>query len=226
MENGLSKKGDSELSKFMEWKLREGNPLYRVGSRNLSNRDLLAHLLQDVESAEKLLDTYQTLEEIGKRSVNELKTYGLSQSNAERLHSAFELSRRYGQSFSERVTIGNPADVARVMIPIVRGSEKECLYILILDTKMGVKKVECVTTGILNASLIHPREIFKIAIAESASSIIISHNHPSGNCDPSGEDIKITKVLVQSGELLQIPVNDHVIIGDGTYYSLKENGLL
>lgn len=214
------------MSKFKEWKVREGDPLYRVGSRNLSNRDLLAHLLQDVEIAEKLLGEYFTLEEIGKRSVNELKVCGLSQSNAERLHSAFELSRRYGQVFSERVTIGNPGDVARVMIPIMRGLEKECLYILILDTKMGVKKVECVTSGILNASLFHPREIFKIAIAESASSIIMSHNHPSSDESPSSEDIKITKLLVQAGELLLIPVTDHVIIGDGTYYSFKENGLL
>ena len=214
------------MSKFKEWKLREGDPLYRVGPRNLSNRDLLAHILQDVDIAGMLLSEYQTLEEIGKRSVNELKMIGLSQPNAERLYSAFELSRRYGQSFSERITIGNPADVARIMIPIVRGLEKECLYVLILDTKMGMKKIECVTIGILNAGLIHPREIFKIAIAESASSIIISHNHPSGNCDPSGEDIKITKILVQAGELLQIPVDDHVIIGNGTYYSMKENGLL
>ena len=214
------------MSSFKQWKLRENDPIYRMGVKSLSNRDLVAHIIQDIPMAENLLGEYETLEELAKLSITELRKVLANESKADALYAAFELSRRYGQSFKEIPLLSCPADVARIMIPKMRGLEQEHLFVLMLNTRGYVKKIECVFVGSLNASIMHPREIFKVAIRESACTIVISHNHPSGNELPSQEDIAATKNIVTAGELLQIQVSDHVIIGDGCYYSMKENGLI
>ena len=101
--------------------------------------------------------------------------------------------------------------------------DKEHFMILHLDTRNRVIKDEIVSVGTLNSSLIHPREVFKSAIKESANSVIIVHNHPSGEVDPSEEDKEITEILFDAGKLLSIKVLDHVIVGDGKWYSFREN---
>jgi len=98
--------------------------------------------------------------------------------------------------------------------------------VLCLDTQNRVASVSIVTTGLLNSSLVHPREVFQRAILANAASIICGHNHPSGDPDPSPEDIEITEQLVEAGRLLGIPVRDHVIMGDGSFVSLLERGVM
>jgi DNA repair protein RadC len=108
----------------------------------------------------------------------------------------------------------------------MRDLRKELLYVLCLDTKNNVIKQRRIFEGSLNTSIVHPREVFRFAIEEAAASIILVHNHPSGDPAPSPEDIRATKQLIEVGDLLQIPVLDHVIIGDGCYISMKEEGII
>jgi len=125
-------------------------------------------------------------------------------------------------SFKIQQKIKTAKDVFDVALPKMSGLDREQFAIIHLDTKNNIIKYEVVSVGILNASIIHPREIFKSAIKESSNSIILVHNHPSGDPEPSGEDEEITERLKKAGELLNIPVLDHVIIGAGSYYSFKE----
>ena len=108
----------------------------------------------------------------------------------------------------------------------MRDVEQELLYVLCLDTKNNVIKQRRIFEGSLNASIVHPREVFRFAIEEAAAAIILVHNHPSGDPYPSQEDLRATKQLIEAGNYIQIPVLDHVIIGDGAFISLKEEGLM
>jgi len=126
----------------------------------------------------------------------------------------------------EKPQIVSPTDVARLMMPELRALQKEVLLVLCLDTKNKVIAKRQIFEGSLNASIVHPREVFRFAIEQSAASIILVHNHPSGDPAPSSEDIRTTKQLRKAGEYIQIPVLDHVIIGDRDYTSLKEADLV
>jgi DNA repair protein RadC len=127
----------------------------------------------------------------------------------------------------ERITIGSPAGAARLVGPALEREEVEVVVVLCLNTQRNVIAQVEVTRGILNASLIHPREVFRVAIALGANSIIVAHNHPSGIVTPSAEDFTVTKTLLEAGKLLDIPLEDHIIIGtNGKYLSFVENGLM
>ena len=115
-------------------------------------------------------------------------------------------------------------DVFEYLHPHVAGKEKEMFFALLLDSKNRLLREEVVSVGTLTASLVHPREVFRPAIRESAASIIVAHNHPSGDPSPSAEDLDVTARLKSAGELMGIPVLDHVILGAGTYTSLAERG--
>jgi DNA repair protein RadC len=112
------------------------------------------------------------------------------------------------------------------MVPMFRERTQELFYVLVLDSMNGLKKEVLLTTGTLNASLVHPREVFKTAIDHLAASVIVVHNHPSGNPEPSREDIEITRQLMESGKTLGIPLHDHIIIAGDGYTSFAERGLL
>lgn len=120
--------------------------------------------------------------------------------------------------------INSPEDVYRLLYPSMREIKREVFIELCLDTKNQIIKQETISIGSLNANVVHPREVFKTAIRESAAHIIVAHNHPSGDPTPSREDIEITKKLVETGNIMGITVLDHVIIGDGRHFSLKEAG--
>lgn len=122
--------------------------------------------------------------------------------------------------------IKNPRDVITVMGEHLQKYDRELFCILNLRTKGQVINMNIVSMGTLNLSLVHPREVFKSAILSNAAGIILLHNHPSGECTPSECDIKITKKLADCGSLMQIPVEDHVIVGNGSYYSFRENDLV
>ena len=210
--------------------------LYKYGPHVLKTSELIAIIIRTgtadataVQVGEKLLQKYEgNLKRLA--SDNEIQIAegikGLGKVKASQIIAAFELGRRMAAFFEEKPQINSPADVARIMMSSVRDVKKEMLYVFCLDTKNNVTKQRRIFEGSLNASIIHPREVFRFAIEEAAASIILVHNHPSGDPSPSKEDIRATKQLIEAGNYVQIPVLDHVIIGDGCYISLKEEGLI
>ena len=123
--------------------------------------------------------------------------------------------------------VSTPQDAA-MHVAEIKNSDVECFAVLCLDTKNGLRIAEVVTKGLLDASLVHPREVFRTAIAKSAASIVLAHNHPSGDVTPSMEDICITRQLVEAGKVVDIKVLDHVIVGPGTdnVHSMREEGMV
>ena len=131
-----------------------------------------------------------------------------------------------GSCLSEQKTIRTPEDVFAIIGQEYENSVVETAMMLALDTKNKVIGVFNISTGSLNASIIHPRDVFQRAILSNAASVILVHNHPSGDPSPSSEDVELTKKLAAAGKLLDIDVLDHVVIGAGRYVSLKENGVV
>jgi len=224
--NWLPEKPNEKLS-FHDWQIREGDVLYRCGVSQMSTTHLLAHLLRDQLLAERLLAHFGNLAAVSDASVVELRQIkGVGVSTAETIKVAFELSKRFLVRESVKKTqVYSPREIYLLLRDEMYGLQQEVLKALMLDTKNNITHIETVFVGALNCSFIHPREIFKVAIRQSAASVIICHNHPSGDPTPSKEDIQTTKEIVKAGDYIQIPVLDHVIIGDG-YVSLKEEGML
>ena len=139
----------------------------------------------------------------------------------------YQLTKVERVTIKENVSVKAPADIERIMRPLIGENEQESFYCISLNTKNRVLAIELVSIGTLNASIVHPREILKKAIALNAASIIISHNHPTGDPTPSREDIEFTRRMHKAGELIGIDLLDHVVIGqDHTqkYVSMKEAG--
>ena len=159
-------------------------------------------------------------------SAIELRQLGVTASVATRLEATFQLFKklRYTPKRKSGECISSPREVAQELAFIVN-EEQEHLVVLLLDTKNNIKKMTVVSKGTINSSLVHPREVFKIAIRESASSIIIGHNHPTGDPTPSREDIEVTKRLSEVGKTIGIELLDHIIVGSKGYRSIKEMGL-
>lgn len=214
---------------------RPREKLLRQGASILSDGELLALLIRSgtgketaIDLGRRILTEQRSLRTIAGMSANELmRIHGIGEAKAVELLAAFELGRRVqGAKMEERTTIRSPEDVFRVLHPRLRDLKKEVFYVLLLDSKNGLQREQEVTSGTLNASLVHPREVFKPAIDFLAASVIVVHNHPSGNPEPSGEDKEITKQLVEAGKILGIPLHDHIIIAGNGYTSLAERGLL
>jgi DNA repair protein RadC len=146
---------------------------------------------------------------------------------AARLCAALELGRRMaGEAPAERTRIQGPMDVYARCAPSMRDLAQEEFRVLLVNAQHAVVRELVVTRGILDASVVHPREVFRAAITESAAAVVLVHNHPSGDPTPSPEDREVTRQLAQAGGMIGIPVLDHVIIGDGRYASFVEAGLL
>jgi DNA repair protein RadC len=155
------------------------------------------------------------------------KLKGVGPSTAHRLATLLEFARRYeGEARPQGVPLRGPKDVAGVFAPRLQDLPVEEFHVAILDAQHRLERDVLITRGLLNSSLVHPREVFREAIAERAAAIILVHNHPSGDPTPSAEDRAVTETLVAAGRLLDIPVHDHVIIGRGRYASFAESGLL
>jgi DNA repair protein RadC len=212
--------------------------LERHGAGALSDAELIAILLRTgvrgqsaVQLAQDLLHRHP-LEQLVSAPVEQLaRTKGIGRAKAVQLKAAFELAKRLSRP-RERVVVNDPATAASIVREELRDLDRERFCVLMLNTKNGLIRVAAVSEGSLNASIVEPREVFKDAIAASAASVILAHNHPSGDPTPSSEDISITKRLVKAGELLSISVLDHVIVGhrapgrEQDYVSLKELGLM
>ena len=152
---------------------------------------------------------------------------GIGRAKAARLAAALELGRRVAvEADPPPDRIRGPADVQRLCGPRLRDLLVEEFHVLALGSQSQVLADLCITRGILNSSLVHPREVFRAAIAEAAAGIIVVHNHPSGDPTPSADDRAVTRQLVDAGRLLDLPVYDHVIVAGSRYTSFAEAGLL
>ena len=148
---------------------------------------------------------------------------GIGPAKSARIFAAMELSKRISKILSkQKFDVNSPSSIANLFMEELRYKKKEVVKVLLLDTKNNIISDLLVSEGSLNASIVHPREVYVEAVKRSANKIIVVHNHPSGDPSPSNEDIKITKRLYDSGEILGIELLDHVIIGDGNYCSLRE----
>ncbi|HJQ21214.1 MAG TPA: DNA repair protein RadC [Gemmatimonadaceae bacterium] len=169
-----------------------------------------------------------SLRRLAMRPVAELTSQpGIGRARAAIIHAALELGRRAScEQRDEGTPIRSPRDVVAVFGPRLEDLPVEEFHVAVLDAQHRLDRDITVTRGILNSSLVHPREVFREAIAERAAAIILVHNHPSGDPSPSADDRNVTDQLVSAGRLLDIPVHDHVIIGRGRYTSFAEAGLL
>jgi DNA repair protein RadC len=154
-------------------------------------------------------------------------TSGVGIARAVTVHAALELGRRLAsETRDDGAPVRSPRDVARVFAPRLEDLPVEEFHVAILDAQHRLERDVTITRGILTSSLVHPREVFREAIAERAAAVILVHNHPSGDPTPSADDRQVTEQLVAAGKLLDIPVHDHIIIGRGRYMSFAEAGLL
>lgn len=209
--------------------------LLRYGPESLSNSELIAILLRTGVSKENVLSlSSRILKQSG--GLNKLlscnaeeimKLRGIGEAKASQIIAAGELAKRF-KSFKsgDLYIIKCPKDAADLVMEEMRCFKKEHLRVIMLNVKNMVISVSDISIGSLNSSIVHPREVFSEAIRKNSASIIICHNHPSGNCTPSKEDIKVTERLDECSKILGIDLLDHIIIGDGKYISLKEKNIL
>ncbi len=214
---------------------RPREKLIRYGAESLSNSELLAIILRTGNSNENIINlSNRILKEAG--GLNGLLTStceeflrlkGIGEAKAAQLLALGELSKRF-KSFrsGDEYKISQPKDAAELLMESMRYLKQECLKLIMLNTKNIVIAIKDISLGSLNSSIVHPRELFCEAIKKSSNSIIISHNHPSGDPVPSSEDISLTHRIKECGKLLGIELLDHIIIGNGCYISMKEKGIL
>lgn len=205
-----------------------------VGMNNLSDQEVLAIIIRSgyrehtaIDVSMNLLHRFGSLKNISQLTVEDLcKIKGIGKDKSIMLKAAFEIGKRSKFEKIEKKQILSSKDASIVLENDLRGLDKEHFIILMLNTKNFLLGVETVSIGSLNSSIVHPRELFKSAINKSAAAIILAHNHPSGDATPSREDIEVTKRIKSGGQLLGIDVIDHIIIGDNSYYSFKEEKMI
>jgi DNA repair protein RadC len=209
--------------------------LFRHGPESLSNSELLALILRSGSSGENIINLCsRIIKEAGGlngllncNAEEFMKLKGIKGAKAAQLLALAEISKRFRTYKSgEEYIIKSPADAADMVMETMRSLKQEILKIILVNTKNKVILIKDVSMGSINSSIVHPREVFMEAVRRSAASIVICHNHPSGDPTPSSEDINITHRLKECGKLLGIDLLDHIIIGNGTYISMKEKGIL
>ncbi|MEW6157440.1 MAG: DNA repair protein RadC [Verrucomicrobiota bacterium] len=213
--------------------------LVEYGADALKNSELIAILLRTglqgasaIQIGEQLLQKFGTLDRLARASLDELQTTkGIGRDKAIALKSAFTLAQRMAQELHpESPMLDSPERIADLLREENRLYEVEHFQIVLLNTRRKLIRVEQISQGTLDTLLVHPREVFKLAITANASAIVLVHNHPSGDPTPSEADIKVTRDLIRAGQLLKIEVLDHVILGRRTeerrrdYVSLRELG--
>jgi DNA repair protein RadC len=213
--------------------------LEKFGTEALTNAELLAVVIRtgnkdetSVALAQRILAQNEGdggIAFLNDLSLEELRTIkGIGKVKALQIKAVMELSKRVSSAFiiNNRMTIKSPDEVSRLLMEEMRYLKKEVFKIILLNTKNHIIKHINVSVGSLNSSIVHPREVFNEAVKASCSGILLVHNHPSGDPEPSQEDIETTNRLVSAGNILGIKVLDHVVIGDGRYISFKEKGLM
>ena len=213
--------------------------LIAQGAGALKNSELIAILLRTgmkgtsaIQVAEQLLNKFQTLDNLSRASIEDLQLVkGVGRDKAIALKSALTLARRMAMEMSqESPTLDCPELIADLLREENRAYDVENFQVVLLNTRRRLIRVETISQGTLDTILVHPREVFKSAIAANAAAVVLAHNHPSGDPTPSEADIKVTRDLIRAGQLLKIEVLDHVIIGRATqerprdFVSLRELG--
>lgn len=221
--------------KMLPESMRPREKLIQCGETTLTDAEVLAILLKEgtqgisaLELAHQVLTDHQgTLRFLRDASIEELVRHpGIGPAKAAQLKASVELGRRISLNVQQKLTIKSPEDVKLLVMEEMRYFDREHFRVLYLDRKGGVIFMEDVSIGGLHSAIVHPREVFKTAIKKSAASLILVHNHPSGDPSPSIEDIDITRRLIEAGGILGIEVLDHIIIGEGDYCSMKSQGLI
>jgi len=192
----------------------------QYGADSLLNREAISFV---TGIKEKVIEPYRDLHKL-KRDIGCLDVTPLQRRKLETIFSIAERLSKEG--LGDRLRISSPDDAAQVVMNELRFMKKEYFKVMLLDTKNYIVSVELISVGSLNSSIVHPRECFRPAVVNSVSSMILVHNHPSGETEPSHEDIILTNRLDECGKILGIKVIDHIIIGDGTFFSFKEEGLI
>ena len=209
----------------------EWRPAGARAARTLTNHELLTRVLDGdggtgARIASRLLDHFGSLRGLGGAGPDALRAVpGIAAVHAARVEACVEIGHRlaYGRPLRRR-RVDGPADVARMLMPALRDADREHFVAVLLSTKNHVLDVVTVSVGSLSASIVHPREVLKPAIQASAAAIIVAHNHPTGVPTPSPEDIELTRRLERAADLIGIRLLDHIVVGDGTYESLRESG--
>ena len=213
--------------------------LVELGADALRDAELIAILLRTglkgvsaIQVGEQLIQKFGTLDSLARASLDELRQVkGIGRDKAVTLIAAFTLARKMAQELrAEAPVLDNPERIADLLREDNRVYEVEQFQVLLLNTRRKLIRVERITQGTLDTILVHPREVFRLAIAANAAAVVLVHNHPSGDPTPSEQDIKVTRDLIRAGQLLKIDVLDHVILGRRTaertkdYASLRELG--
>ncbi|SHG98688.1 DNA replication and repair protein RadC [Anaerosphaera aminiphila DSM 21120] len=222
---------------------RPQEKLLKYGADNLSNAELLALIIRtgtktktSVELSQEIINSLKregVESEVGISALSNttikdlLEIKGIGISKASMIMAAVTLSKRINkESIHSKKKIKSPNEVVKYVMSEMRFLKNETFKIVILNTKKEIESIRDISSGIINATIVHPREVFFTAVNESAHTIILLHNHPSGDPKPSKEDIELTDRMIKAGEIMQIPVIDHIVIGDNVYYSFLENGLI
>lgn len=212
--------------------------LEELGAQALSDAELLAVILRtgsmnqnSVQLAHQILkkdDSHKNLTGLMYLSREQLMEIpGIGRVKSLQLMAIAELAKRIARKYNEEdVLLKNPVSIANYFMNELRFESQECVYAAYLDQKCKLLKHKMITKGTVNASMVSPREIYIEAMRCNAVNIILVHNHPSGNCNPSTEDYRVTEQVKQAGRILNIPLLDHIIIGDMEYYSFAEAGVL
>jgi DNA repair protein RadC len=232
-------KGVKKSFPITEWPEgdRPREKLLEHGPESLSDAELLAIIIRTgdgtsgrtaLDHARQLISQFENFRGLAATTVTELCAFkGIGLAKAAAVKAALEISRRFATTkVSRGAAFTRSADVFDHFHQRLRDKKKECFFILLLDSKNRIIKEEKISEGSLTSALVHPREAFTPAIRESAAALIIVHNHPSGDPAPSREDEDITARLAEGGRLLGIGVLDHIIIGQGRYYSFADQGRL
>ena len=191
--------------------------------------ELLAVIIggsNQIEAAERLLAQYGTIQQISQAHVDEItQISGISHLVALRIKASLAMGRKLLQPEEDRPAIQSPGDAARILMPVLAHKEQEFMVVMPLNTRNRVLDIVEIYHGSLNSSMVRVGELFKPALQRNAAAIIVAHNHPSTDPNPSPEDISVTRAIVQAGKILDISVLDHLVIGLSRWVSLKEKGL-
>ena len=203
------------------------------GATTVSTEALLGVILNNSEKAKCLMHKEDSLfagqldglKGLLGQDIDGLKYLGLNKTEAARILASIELGMRIARlEANEPKRISCPGDAAQYFMQRIRHETHEKFYVMMLNAKNRITKVKQISEGSLTSAVVHPREVFAQAVTAHAACILVAHNHPSGDPCPSVDDRKLTKALVEAGEVLGIPLLDHVVIGDGRHYSFKEHG--
>jgi DNA repair protein RadC len=206
------------------------------GVQSLTDTELIAILLRTgtkgksvIQVAQDLIQKSGGLNNLASQTSEAIqKQLGIGKDKAATLMAAFEISRRVDaqKKVLSIKKITSPSDVAEIFIPLLRDKVKEEFYVVCLNSANKITRIELISVGNLNASVVHPREVFKVAVENNSANIILLHNHPSGNSEPSNEDISLTRKMVEAGKVMDIQVFDHIIIAGNKFASLVEKRII